>query len=127
MTSGEKYNLNKEIYDKYAMDFIKKNISKIGDFCHRPFEMLTFWQRTICEKIDNEKYLVYEGFVKKTEYYEGRKIKKYLGEKMMPKIYNLENLIYLFAFEFAINPKSGANELISKKTKTIRKKTIKYT
>jgi len=110
MTCGEIYNKNKRIYNKHAVIYINEFLKSTGDKIHRPFEMMTFYQRTICEKIDNDKFLVYEGFVEKTFYDKfDSKIISYTGKKVNPAIYSLIRLIQMFGFEISLNPNSRAN------------------
>ena len=112
MTVGETYELNKEIYNKEAIEFIKDRLEKKGNMTHRPFEMMTYYSRHICERINHDLYLVFIGYVKEIKYSEHRVIERYTGKKDDAKLYTLKELIKMFGFEISINPNSKANKLI---------------
>ena len=115
MTNGEFYKQNQEIYDSEAQSFISKFLKNKGDMCHRPFEMMTYHTRTICEKITDDIYLVFEGYVKSTKYSKYEDIIEYTGKKDDAEIYTKHQLIEMFGFEISINPRSYSNYLISSK------------
>ena len=109
MTSGQIYNKNKEIYDKEAIEYIDKLLQNVGSYCHRPFEMMTSFSRIIVEKITEDLYLTYEGYVRDTKYTDYREIESYSGKKDNAKIYTKQKLIEMFGFEISLNPRSKAN------------------
>lgn len=109
MTSGQIYNKNKEIYDKEAIEYIDKLLPNVGSYCHRPFEMMTSFSRIIVEKITEDLYLTYEGYVRDTKYTDYRKIESYSGKKDNAKIYTKQKLIEMFGFEISLNPRSKSN------------------
>lgn len=112
MTSGQFYEKNQKIYNDEAYSFISDYLKNKKDMCHRPFEMMTHYTRTICEKITDDIYLVFEGYVKSTKYSEGREIKEYVGKKDNASIYTKHELIRMFGFEISLNPHSKSNKLI---------------
>lgn len=112
MTSEQFYEKNKKTYNDEAFFFIHKNLKNKGDMCHRPFEMMTYYTRTICEKISDDAYLVFKGYVKSTKYYRHREIKEYTGKKDGISIYTKHELIRMFGFEISLNPNSKSNKLI---------------
>ena len=112
MTCGDIYNLNKETYDKEALECISDQLKNKGDMAHRPFEMMTYYTRTICERITDDLFLVYTGYVKNIKYSEYKEIKSYSGKKDDAKIYNKQRLIEMFGFEISINPWSKSNKII---------------
>lgn len=112
MTDGQFYEKNQKIYNNEAYSFISKNLKNKGDMCHRPFEMMTHYTRTICEKITDDIYLVFEGYVKSTKYSEYRDIKEYVGKKDDASIYTKHELIRMFGFEISLNPRSDSNKQI---------------
>ena len=114
MTDGENYNLNKEIFNNEAKKFIDKFLKNKGDKVHRPFEMMTYYKRDIIEKITDDKFLCYTGYVKNTEYDVFKKILNYSGKKNDIEIYTLKKLINMFGFEISTNPNSNSNKLIKK-------------
>ena len=109
MTTGEIYEQNQKTYNDEAYFFISNNLKEKGSMCHRPFEMMTHYTRVICEKITDDIYLVYIGYLKDIEYLEGREIKKYAGKKDDASIYTKHELIRMFGFEISLNPKSKSN------------------
>ena len=113
MTSGQFYEKNQKIYNDEAYSFISENLKEKGDMCHRPFEMMTHYTRTICEKITDDIYLVFKGYVKSIKYSEHREIKEYVGEKDNASIYTKHELIRMFGFEISLNPRSKSNQLVS--------------
>lgn len=113
MTTGQFYEQNQKIYNDEAYSFISKNLKNKGDMCHRPFEMMTHYTRTICEKITDDIYLVFIGYVKGIEYSEHREIKEYTGKKDDASIYTKHELIRMFGFEISLNPRSESNQLVS--------------
>lgn len=113
MTTGQFYEKNQNIYNDEAYALIKETLKQKGNMVHRPFEMMTHYTRTICEKITDDIYLVFEGYVKSTEYSTGREIKAYAGKKDDASIYTKHELIRMFGFEISLNPRSKSNQLIS--------------
>jgi hypothetical protein len=109
MTTGQIYNKNKEIYDNEAIEYIDRFLPNIGYYYHRPFEMMTHYTRTICEKITDDIYLVFEGQVKSTKYLDGGEISFYGGRKDNASIYNKYQFISMFGFEISLNPRSKSN------------------
>jgi len=112
MTNEKRYNLNKEIYNNEAKEFIDEFLKNKGDKAHRPFEMMTYHSRYIIEKITDDIYLLFVGYVKDTKYNEFRVILNYTGKKDDARIYNLKDLINMFGFEISINPHSKSNKFI---------------
>jgi len=115
MTCGDFYNLNKEIYDKEALNYMSDLLKNKGDMAHRPYEMMTHYTRMICEQLTDDLFLVYNGYVKNieyNEYNEGRRIKNYCGKKDDVKVFNKQKLIEMFGFEISINPNSQSNKAI---------------
>lgn len=113
MTSGQFYEKNQKIYDNEAYSFISENLKEKGDMCHRPFEMMTHYTRTICEKVTDDIYLVFEAYVKGIKYSDHREIKEYAGKKDDAEIYTKHELIRMFGFEISLNPRSKSNQLVS--------------
>lgn len=105
MTNREIYEKNQTIYNNKAFDYINENLKEKGDMVHRPFEMMTHYSRTICEKITDDIYLVFTGYVKSTSYGDLREIKAYSGDKDDARIYTKHELIRMFGFEISLNPR----------------------
>lgn len=112
MTLGEIYNKNKDIYNKEASEYIEKFLAKDGDMCHRPFEMLTHHTRMVIERISENSFISFKGYVKDIEYIEGREIKSYKGIKDDLIMCDKNRILRMFGFEISLNPKSKSNKEI---------------
>lgn len=106
-TLGEIYELNKSIYDKYALEDISVRFEN-GNIIYPPFVGMTYWRRHMVEKINENKYISFLAEVDFIEETDSPFNFKYTGEKIEPKSLTKQELIRMFGFEHASNPRSKA-------------------
>lgn len=99
MTAGEIYEKDKEYYDNLAKNYISSNLKNKNDTCYIPFAMKTNYSRCMIKKINDDKYIIFNGLVQDIN--EG----KYEGTVLLnAKEVNKKDLIEICGFEYSLNP-----------------------
>jgi hypothetical protein len=104
LTSGEIYEKEKAYYNNLAKQYIEENLKNINDIAYIPFTMKTYFTRAMIKKVDENNYIGFDGYVSDIIKDDFEKLIYSGTTDNNKKIYNYDELLCMFGFEFSLNP-----------------------